>query len=73
MVKIIKIDEFVEGRQVYKIEHEPVGLVTKHRQEMDALKGRSTKRLREAEGSNYYFIYLDEPEDLFQMSLFQEG
>jgi len=73
MVKIIKIDETFEGRQVYKIKHEAVGLLEKVGQERTALDGRKTKRFREAEGSDYYFIYLDEPEDLGQMSLFQEG
>ena len=70
MVKIIKIDESFEGRQVYRVKHEAVGLLERSRQEQSALAGRKTKRFREAEGSDYYFIYLDEPEDS-QLSLFE--
>ena len=70
MVKIIKIDESFEGRQVYRVKHEAVGLLERSRQGRMALDGRKTKRFREAEGSDYYFVYLDEP-DGEQLSLFE--
>ena len=70
MVKIIKMDESFEGRQVYRVKHEAVGLLEKARQEREVLSGRKTNRFREAEGSDYCFVYLDELEDN-QLSLFE--